>query len=196
MITVYGMSMSGNCYKLRLLLEQQGREYRWVEVDSARGGTRTPGFLAKNPNGKVPVIELDDGRVLAESNAILCWLAEGATVPGRSFLPSDPWQKAQALSWMSFLAATVHPARRFGLAVASDVYRLADQRLGAAEWALGRYSIVDIHLFRLYWRFTNAMKTETPMFPNLAAHHDRMMRRPAVQRTLQVESAIGYELPA
>jgi glutathione S-transferase len=68
--------------------------------------------------------------------------------------------------------------------------------LGANEWALGNYSIVDIHLFRLYWRFTNAMKTETSMFPNLAAHHDRMMLRPAVQRTLQVEAAIGYELPA
>ena len=97
MITVYGMSMSGNCYKLRLLLEQLGRDYRWIEVDSARGETRTPAFLARNPNGRVPLIELEDGRVLVESNAILCWLAEGT-----GFVPADAWQRAQALSWMFF----------------------------------------------------------------------------------------------
>ena len=85
MITVYGMSMSGNCYKLRLLLEQLGRDYRWIEVDSARGETRTPAFLARNPNGRVPLIELEDGRVLVESNAILCWLAEGT-----GFVPMPP----------------------------------------------------------------------------------------------------------
>jgi glutathione S-transferase len=101
MITVYGFSPSGNCHKVRLLLEQSGRrldqDYRWIETDSARGATRTPEYLAKNPNGKVPLVELDDDRVLVESNAILCWLAEGT-----KFLPSDPWQKAQALSWMFF----------------------------------------------------------------------------------------------
>ena len=97
MITVYGFSPSGNCHKVRLLLEQLGHEYRWVEVDSSKGGTRTPDFLAKNPNGRVPIIELDDGRVLAESNAILCWLAENTP-----YLPDDAWQRAQALSWMFF----------------------------------------------------------------------------------------------
>ncbi|HWU71821.1 MAG TPA: glutathione S-transferase family protein [Pseudoxanthomonas sp.] len=97
MLTVHGFSPSGNCHKVRLLLEQLGRDYRWVETDSARGATRTPKYLAKNPNGKVPMLELDDGRVLVESNAILCWLADGT-----KFLPSDPWQKAQALSWMFF----------------------------------------------------------------------------------------------
>ena len=168
MITVFGMSMSGNCYKLRLLLEQQGREYRWVEVDSARGGTRTPGFLAKNPNGKVPVIELDDGRVLAESNAILCWLAEGATVPGRSFLPSDPWQKAQALSWMFFEQYSHEPyiavARFIRGWTPADSPRRADlprlrerghqalavmeRHLQSAAWFSGPgYGIADIALF-------------------------------------------------
>jgi len=96
-ITVYGFSPSGNCHKVRLLLEQLGRDYRWVEVNSAAGETREPGFLSKNPNGKVPFIERDDGRVLTESNAILHWLAEGT-----AFLPVDPWQKAKALSWMFF----------------------------------------------------------------------------------------------
>jgi glutathione S-transferase len=102
MITLYGFSPSGNCHKVRLLLEQLGREYRWVEIDSSKGETRTPEFLAKNPNGRVPILELDDGRVLAESNAILCWLAEHASASGMKFLPDDPWHKAQALAWMFF----------------------------------------------------------------------------------------------
>ena len=97
MITVYGMSLSGNCHKVRLLLEQLGRTYRCAEIDSAHGATRTPEYLGMNPNGKVPIIQLDDGRVLAESNAILYYLAGGS-----SFLPDDPWQRAQALSWMFF----------------------------------------------------------------------------------------------
>ena len=97
MTTIHGYSPSGNCHKLRLLLEQLGRPYRWVEVDIARGLTRTPAYLAKNPNGRVPMLELDDGRVLVESNAILHWLAEGTP-----YLPDEPWLRAQALSWMFF----------------------------------------------------------------------------------------------
>jgi glutathione S-transferase len=96
-VTVYGMKASGNCYKLQLLLEQLGRPYRWVEVDSVNGQTRTPEFLAKNPNGKVPLLELADGRLLPESNAILCYLADGS-----SYLPSDAWARAQALQWLFF----------------------------------------------------------------------------------------------
>jgi glutathione S-transferase len=96
-ITVYGMKASGNCYKLQLLLEQLDRPYRWVEIDSVAGETRTPEFLARNPNGKVPLLELADGRRLAESNAILCYLAEGTP-----FLPADSWQRAQALQWLFF----------------------------------------------------------------------------------------------
>jgi glutathione S-transferase len=96
-VTVYGMKASGNCYKLQLLLEQLGRPYRWVEVDSVNGQTRTPEFLAKNPNGKVPLLELADGRLLPESNAILCYLADGSR-----YLPSDAWGRAQALQWLFF----------------------------------------------------------------------------------------------
>jgi glutathione S-transferase len=97
MITVHGFSPSGNCQKVRLLLEQLGREYRWVEVDIVAGGTRTPEYLASNPNGKVPMLVADDGRVLVESNAMLFWLAEDTP-----YLPNDSWQRAQALSWMFF----------------------------------------------------------------------------------------------
>ena len=97
MLTVYGMKISGNCYKLQLLLAQTHTDYRWVEIDSAKGETRTPEFLARNPNGKVPVLDLDDGRVLTESNAILCYLAEGS-----DWLPEDRWQRAQVLQWLFF----------------------------------------------------------------------------------------------
>jgi glutathione S-transferase len=67
--------------------------------------------------------------------------------------------------------------------------------LGEREWALGRYSIADIHLFRLYWRFANSAKPAAGTFPRLSAHYDRMMMRPAVRRTCEIEAAIGYELP-
>ena len=97
MITIYGYSPSGNCHKLRMLLGHLGREHRWIETDSAHGATRTPDYLAKNPNGKVPMLELEDGRILTESNAMLCWLAEGT-----KYFGGDAWQRAQTLSWMFF----------------------------------------------------------------------------------------------
>jgi len=96
-VTVYGMKASGNCYKLQLLLEQLQRPYHWVEVDSVNGQTRTPEFLAKNANGKVPLLELADGRRLCESNAILCYLADGTP-----YLPEAAWPRAQALQWLFF----------------------------------------------------------------------------------------------
>lgn len=105
MTVVYGYSPSGNCHKVRLLLEQLGRPYTWIETDSSRGETRTPTYLAKNPNGQVPMLELDDGRVLVESNAILCFLAAGTPL-----LPGDPWQHAQALRWMFFEQYSHEPA--------------------------------------------------------------------------------------
>ena len=96
-VTVHGMKASGNCFKVQLVIEQLGLPYRWIEVNSAAGETRTPDYLAKNPNGKVPLLELSDGRMLAESNAILFFLSEGSAL-----LPSDAWQRAQALQWMCF----------------------------------------------------------------------------------------------
>ena len=95
--TVYGMKASGNCFKVQLLLEHLGEPYRWVEVNSVAGETRTAQYLAKNPNGKVPLLELADGRLLPESNAILCYLADGSR-----YLPDDRWQRAQTLQWLCF----------------------------------------------------------------------------------------------
>jgi glutathione S-transferase len=88
---------SGNGYKARLLLAQLGLEYRWSEVDIDAGETRQPEFLKRNPNGRIPTLELDDGTNLAESNAILWYLAEGTP-----FVPGDRLGRAQVLQWMFF----------------------------------------------------------------------------------------------
>jgi glutathione S-transferase len=95
--TVYGMSSSGNCYKVRLLLEQLATPYDWIEIDTRSGRTRSAEFLARNPNGRVPLLELAPGRYLAESGAILCYLAEGT-----AFWPQDRLERAEALQWMFF----------------------------------------------------------------------------------------------
>jgi glutathione S-transferase len=88
---------SGNGYKVRLLLAQLGLAYRWTEVDIDAGKTRTPEFLKRNLNGRIPTLELDDGTHLAESNAILWYLAEDTP-----FVPAHPLGRAQALQWMFF----------------------------------------------------------------------------------------------
>jgi len=162
---------------------------------SFRGGDmRAPGYLKLNPEGKVPTL-LVDGRPLTEVAAILFYLAR--RYPAADLLPRDDLEaEAQALSWMSFIASTLHPARSRGLDYAIEVWGIADRRLGNG-WALGeRYSIADIHLFRLYWRLFNSLKPAAGTFPNLDAHYARMMARSAVQKTIRIESAIGYELPA
>lgn len=97
MLTVYGTKASGNCYKVQLVLEQLQQPYRWVEVDIFAGESRTPQYLAMNPNGRVPLLEAEPGRWLAESNAILCYLAEGSAL-----LPEDRWTRAQVLQWLFF----------------------------------------------------------------------------------------------
>ena len=162
-VTVHGMSTSGNCHKVRLLLEQLGRPYTWIEVDSAHGGTRTPEDLAKNPNGKVPMLERADGSVLVESNAILCWLAEDS-----AYLPADAWQRAQALSWLFFEQYSHEPyiavARFIRGWTPLDSPRRADlprmhergmqalavmeKHLAQATWFTGpAYGVADIALF-------------------------------------------------
>jgi len=100
MLKLYGTTGSGNCYKPALLMRQLGVPFDWVEVDIIRGGSRTPEFLARNPNGKVPLLEVTDHgetRKLAESNAMLCYLADGTHL-----LPDDRWPRAQVLQWLFF----------------------------------------------------------------------------------------------
>jgi glutathione S-transferase len=97
MITLYDYLDSGNGFKIRLLLAHLTQPYRWVEKDILSSQTRTPEFLAKNPNGRIPALELDDGTVIAESNAILWYLAEGSP-----FIPDNRLRRAQVLQWMFF----------------------------------------------------------------------------------------------
>jgi glutathione S-transferase len=97
MLTLYDFMESGNGYKVRLLLAQLGLPFRLVECDILNGATRTPQFLARNPNGRIPTLELADGACLAESGAILWYLAEGTR-----FAPPDRLQRAQTLQWMFF----------------------------------------------------------------------------------------------
>jgi glutathione S-transferase len=97
MLRLYDYLESGNGYKVRLLLHQLGVPFERVELDILKGETRTTAFLAKNPNGRIPTLELEDGTCLPESNAILWYLAEGTP-----FLSGERLARAQALSWMCF----------------------------------------------------------------------------------------------
>ncbi|AIC21508.1 MULTISPECIES: glutathione S-transferase family protein [Pseudomonas] len=97
MYKVYGDYRSGNCYKVKLMLNLLGQPYEWHAVDILNGDTQTEAFLAKNPNGKIPVLELEDGTCLWESNAILNFLADGS-----EFLPSEPRLRTQVLQWQFF----------------------------------------------------------------------------------------------
>ncbi|MBU1330435.1 MAG: glutathione S-transferase family protein [Gammaproteobacteria bacterium] len=97
MYKVYGDYRSGNCYKVKLMLHLLDQPYEWVPIDILKGETGEEAFLAKNPNGKIPVLELDDGTCLWESNAILNFLADGS-----AFLPTEPRLRTQVLQWQFF----------------------------------------------------------------------------------------------
>ena len=103
MLRLHDNATSGNAYKIRLLLTQLGIGFERIEYDTDRGATRTPEFLStKNANGRIPVLELEDGRCLPESNAILWYLAEGTRfVPGAS-TDQERWLRAEVLQWMFF----------------------------------------------------------------------------------------------
>ena len=94
-LTVYGDSISGNCLKVKWLLDHLGRPYRWIETGVLDGETRTPAFLALNPAGQVPLAVLEDGRPLAQSNAILLHRAEGSAL-----IPAGAYDRAKMLEWM------------------------------------------------------------------------------------------------
>lgn len=92
---IYGDSKSGNCLKIRWTADHLGIPYRWIELDIMKGESRTPAFLALNPAGQVPVVILDDGRPLAQSNAVILHLAEGSDL-----IPADPYDRAKMLEWL------------------------------------------------------------------------------------------------
>jgi glutathione S-transferase len=191
MLTLY-FSPGSSSMAPHIALHEVGAPFESRLISLAKKENRTPAYPAINPEGRVPTM-LIDGRALTEVAGILYYLAK--RFPEAGLLPDDVEEQSQVVSWMSFIASTVHPARRQGLEQARAVYAIADQKLGSREWAVGRYSIADIHLFRLFWRFSNSLNLSRGEFPNLFAHYDRMMKRAAVQRTLEIEASIGYELP-
>jgi glutathione S-transferase len=92
---IFGDRISGNCLKVKYTADLIGVPYSWVDVDTVKRETRTPEFLAMNPAGQVPVVEFDDGRHLAQSNAIIRFLARGSTL-----LPADPYEQAKIDEWL------------------------------------------------------------------------------------------------
>src|SRR5208282_866133 len=114
MIRVYDYLPSGNGYKVRLLLTQLAIPFERIELDIIKGETRTPEFLRKFPNGRIPAVELDDGKMLFESNAIISYFADGTP-----FLPVDRLERAQVLQWLFFEQYSHEPyiavARFFGI---------------------------------------------------------------------------------
>ena len=151
MAVLHQMHVSGNCYKVRLAARQLGVPLTLKDYPLHGGHTRTPDFLARNPNGRVPVLELDDGRFLAESGAILSHLAEGSPL-----VPSTPWGRAQMLQWMFFEQYSHEPyiaVARFWLAFAPADAREARRHL-VPEWhAKGNaaLAVMEAHLKTHPW---------------------------------------------
>ncbi|WP_158931995.1 glutathione S-transferase family protein [Acidisphaera sp. S103] len=179
---------------VHIALHEVGAAFEGRTIAFAHRDQDPSEFRGLNPEGKVPTLVVD-GQVLTEVAGILWYLAR--RYPEAALLPvADVWAEARIVSWMSFIASTLHPARRQGDEHARAMYRLADQRLGTGPWAVGAYSIADIHLFRLFWRFRGSLGADPAAFPNLTAHFDRMTERPAVRKTFEDEAALGYALPA
>ncbi|HKY85429.1 MAG TPA: glutathione S-transferase family protein [Pseudorhodoplanes sp.] len=164
MYTLYSMQRSGNCYKVRLALAQLRVPYRLVEIDILKGETHTPDFLAKNPSGQIPLLEIEPGKYLAESNAILWFLADRSAL-----LHDDPVERASILQWLFFEQHAIVPnigAAYFWLCLVKGGRLLQrhaiddwmeegqrslsvlDKHLSKSRFAAGeRYTVADIALY-------------------------------------------------
>ena len=161
--TVYGDIHSGNCYKVKLLMSWLDIEHNWRHIDILKGESRTADFLALNPNGRIPVLALSDGRTLAESNAILNYLAAGSV-----FIPADPFERAQVFQWQFFEQYSHEPyiataryivrylgnpeARRTELEARREggyaALNIMEHHLGERSFFVGdTYTIADISLY-------------------------------------------------
>ena len=193
MTTLYGMSSSGNCYKLQLACAQLGIEHEWEEIDVTRGENLSPEFLALNDRGKVPVLRLDDGRTLSESNAILNYLAQGTRL-----LPNDPWDRAKTLQWMFFEQYSHEPyiaVSRFSRkslppghprhASLATLQASGDEALAAMERHLHRlpwfggetYTIADIALFA-YTHVADEAGFDLGAYPRIERWLKHVMQQP------------------
>ena len=191
--TVYGTAASGNCHKVRLALDILGLPYKCREIDVVKGESRTPDFLAMNPNGKVPVLAIDDRTFLPESNAILWYLAEGSPL-----IPADRLDRARALQWMFFEQYSHEPA----IAVARfircflqkdddprlpELRRKGDQALAVMErhlmghdWFAGNaLSVADLALFA-YTHKAGDGGFELTRYPAVSAWLARCRAQPGV----------------
>jgi glutathione S-transferase len=194
MYTLYSMQRSGNSYKVRLALAQLDIPYRKVEVDILQGESRTPEFLAMNPSGHVPLLEVSAKRYLGESNAILWFVADGTALA-----PDDPVERAEAMQWMFFEQHSLEPnigAAYFWLALIKggrelQTHALEDWMeqgygaLGVMEkhltrhryFVAGRYTIADIALFA-YSHVANLCDFDLSSFPYVRAWLARIAAEP------------------
>jgi glutathione S-transferase len=133
---IYGDSISGNCLKVKWVADHLGLPYEWVETDILKGESRTPAYLAMNPAGQAPLVVLDDGRPLAQSNAIILHLAEGS-----GLIPADPYDRARMLEWMfweqyshePYVAVARFQVRYLGKAVSELEPRIVERSHGALK---------------------------------------------------------------
>lgn len=138
-LLIFGDSKSGNCYKILLLCAELGLDYRWREVDILAGETRTPEFLAMNANGRIPLARLPDGRFLAESNAILAYLAAGTALAG-----TDRFARAEILQWMFFEQYSHEPNIATSRFILRYLGNPPDRRAALQEKQLGGYAALDV----------------------------------------------------
>ncbi len=194
MYTLYSMQRSGNSYKVRLALAQLDIPYRLVEVDILKGETRTPEFLAKNPSGHVPLLEVAPGRYLPESNAILWFLAINTPLA-----PEDRIERAETLQWMFFEQHSLEPnlgAARFWLTTVKGgrdlqshaledwmeqgylALRVMEQHLSTHDFfAAGHYTVADIALYA-YAHCAPESGFDLTGFPALRAWIQRIASEP------------------
>ena len=193
MLKLYDYLPSGNSYKVRLALAQLGIPYERIDVDILKGQTRTPEFLAMNPNGRIPLLEIAPGNFLAESNAIMFYLAGGSAL-----LPDDPLQQAQVLQWLFFEQYSHEPyiaTPRFWIALLGKeqeyreelakkrgpgyaALKVMDQHLGTRDFFVaGRYTIADIGLYA-YTHVAPEGGFDLSAFPSILAWFDRVKAQP------------------
>ena len=194
MYTLYSMQRSGNSYKVRLALAQLGLPYRLVEIDILQGESRTPEFLAKNPNGQVPLLEAAPGRYLAESNAILWHVASGTQLR-----PDNRIDRAEALQWMFFEQHILEPnigAAYFWLTLVKggrelqvhaledwmekgyQAFTVMETHLAAHDFfAAGHYTIADIALYG-YTHLAHECDFDLAEFPAIRAWLNRIVDQP------------------
>jgi glutathione S-transferase len=136
MLTIYGDSISGNCLKVKWTADYLGLAYDWIETDVLKGGSRTPQYLAMNPAGQVPAVILDDGRPLAQSNAIILHLAEGSDL-----IPADAYDRARMFEWLfweqyshePYVAVARFKVKYLGQEFSSLEQRLVERAYGALQ---------------------------------------------------------------